>query len=232
VVHEALRSGGAGYVLKKRAGTELLPAIKSVLAGRHFVSGGLEVPETTTARHEVMFYSDERDFLEILADFIRTNMNSGKTAIVVATKSYRDDLIERLKTEPLDIDGAILERTYIALDSADTLRAMMVHGVPDRARLFESVGGIIDLASKAKKPGQHGVAVCGQCAPLLLAKGEAETAIQVEKLWDELTKTRGIDLMCAYPMSSFRGGQEDPVFQRVCAEHSAVHFRWTSFSAY
>jgi CheY-like chemotaxis protein len=42
VVQEALRSGGLGYVHKSRAQSELLPAIESVLAGKQFVSGGLE----------------------------------------------------------------------------------------------------------------------------------------------------------------------------------------------
>jgi len=40
VVQEALSLGAWGYVVKARAGTDLLPAMEAVLLGKHFVSGG------------------------------------------------------------------------------------------------------------------------------------------------------------------------------------------------
>lgn len=39
VVRAALNVGALGYVLKVRAGTDLLAAVDAVLEGRHFVSG-------------------------------------------------------------------------------------------------------------------------------------------------------------------------------------------------
>ena len=41
VVQEALRLGASGYVVKARAGSELLPAVEAVRRGRRFVSSGL-----------------------------------------------------------------------------------------------------------------------------------------------------------------------------------------------
>jgi DNA-binding NarL/FixJ family response regulator len=41
VVQEAFSLGALGYVLKSRAGTDLLPAVEAVLEGRHFVSSAL-----------------------------------------------------------------------------------------------------------------------------------------------------------------------------------------------
>src|SRR5271169_4042180 len=41
VVQEALSLGAAGYVLKVRAGSELLAAVDAVLQGKQFVSSGL-----------------------------------------------------------------------------------------------------------------------------------------------------------------------------------------------
>jgi DNA-binding NarL/FixJ family response regulator len=43
VVQEALRSGAQGYVVKTRVETDLLPAVEAVLAGRQFLSSGLEI---------------------------------------------------------------------------------------------------------------------------------------------------------------------------------------------
>ncbi len=41
VVQEALSLGALGYVVKALAGSELLPAVKALLEGKHFVSGGV-----------------------------------------------------------------------------------------------------------------------------------------------------------------------------------------------
>jgi len=41
IAAEALNAGGSGYIIKSDAAGELLPAIKTVLEGRHFVSARL-----------------------------------------------------------------------------------------------------------------------------------------------------------------------------------------------
>jgi DNA-binding NarL/FixJ family response regulator len=43
VVQEALSSGAQGYVVKTRAGIDLLHAVEAVLEGRQFVSCGLQI---------------------------------------------------------------------------------------------------------------------------------------------------------------------------------------------
>jgi DNA-binding NarL/FixJ family response regulator len=43
VIQEAFRVGGRAYVLKTRATTDLLPAVEAVLAGRKFVTCGLQI---------------------------------------------------------------------------------------------------------------------------------------------------------------------------------------------
>jgi DNA-binding NarL/FixJ family response regulator len=43
VVQEALNSGAQGYVLKTRAGIDLMAAVEAVLEGRQFVSIGLQI---------------------------------------------------------------------------------------------------------------------------------------------------------------------------------------------
>jgi DNA-binding NarL/FixJ family response regulator len=53
VVQEAFRLGASGYVIKSRAGIDLLAAVEAVLERRHFVSSGLlghHSTETTDAQ--------------------------------------------------------------------------------------------------------------------------------------------------------------------------------------
>jgi hypothetical protein len=34
-----------------------------------------------------------------------------------------------------------------------------------------------------------------------------------------------VDILCGYSVGSFQGGIDSPIFQQICAAHSAVHSR-------
>jgi hypothetical protein len=85
------------------------------------------------------------------------------------------------------------------------------------------VGDLIASAAKAAKGERPRVAACGECAPLLWAQGKAEAAIRLEQLWDEIARTYDVDILCGYPLSGVHRDENSHVFQRICAEHSAVY---------
>jgi len=229
IVRAALSTGARGYVRKTDVKRELLPAMDAVLRGKQFVSSSLKGYEfTDTAgeklshRHEVHFSSDDV-LLDTFARFISVALKSGRAAIVVITQSRSDGLLSRLKAQGLDVDAATQQGTYIQLDVNKTFSTFMVDDMPDSARFFPVVGGLIEAAAKAARQQHHGVVACGECSPLLWAEGKAHAAIRVEQLWDEVGKTFGVDLLCGYALSSFHGEQGEHVFQSICAEHSAVY---------
>jgi DNA-binding NarL/FixJ family response regulator len=229
LVQEALSTGALGYVYKAHARTELLPGVEAVLRGERFVSSsikGYEFTDTPRAkapqRHEVLFYSDDAVFLEGFTRFIAAALEAGNAAIVFATASHRDRLVQRLKAQGLDVNAAIQQGTYISLDAGDTLSAIMVDGLADRVRFFEGVRGLIKAASKAAKAEHPRVAFCGERVGLLWVEGKTDAAIRLEQLCNDLTKAHEVDILCAYPLSSFHGQENERVFQSICAEHSAV----------
>ena len=229
VVRAVLSTGALGYVLKTDVRSELLPAVDAVLQGKQFVSSslnGYEFTDTSRAkaphRHEVQFYSDDSVFLDSFARFIAVALKAGDAAIVVTTESHRDGIVLRLKTQGLDVSRAIQQGTYIELDVAKALSTFMVNDMPDAARFFEVVGGLIEAATKTAKRKHSCVVACGECAPFLWAEGKADAAIRVEQLWDEIGKSFGVGILCGYALSSFHGKEDEHVFQSICAEHSAV----------
>jgi hypothetical protein len=113
----------------------------------------------------------------------------------------------------VDIDGAIQRGTYISLDADET---------PDRVRFFEAVRGLSEAASKAGKNHSR-VAVGGERAGRLCTEGKTDEAIQFEQFGNELAKSRDVDILCVYPLPY--GQEGDPVFKRICAEHTAANFR-------
>jgi DNA-binding NarL/FixJ family response regulator len=230
IVQVALGTGGLGYVFKAHAQSDLLPAVEAVLRGERFVGSGIEghkltdpVKAKAPCHHEVLFYSNDAVFLRRFTRFIAAALKASNAAIVIATKSHRDNLLQRLKAEGVDVDGAIRQGTYISLDADDTLSTIMVNGLPDPVRFFEGLSGLIESASKAAKADHPRVAFCGECQGLLWAEGKTDAAIRIEQLANDLAKTHEVDLLCAYPLSSIQGGEGEHEFQSICAEHSAVY---------
>ncbi len=250
VVQAAFSAGASGYIVKMDAGSELLNAVDVVLRGEQFVGSrfaGHDFTGPSDARvsegdpsignfaplqqkveircHEAGFYSDERYLLDQLTQFVGDALRAGNAAIVVATETHRDRLLPRLEAHGVDIATAIEEGRYIALDAADALPTFMLRDVPDPVRFLKVLGNLISMAAKAVKGKQARVAIFGEMCHLLWAQGNAEAAIQVEKLGNHLAKTNDIDILCGYSLGSVQGGMDSQIFQRICAEHSAIHSR-------
>ena len=134
---------------------------------------------------------------------------------MLATKSHRDSLLQRLKAGGVDTDGALQQGTYISLDAAETLSTIMVNGLPDPVRFFRGIGGFIEAAAKVAKSEQPQVVVFGEAVALLQAEGKADAAIRFEQLGNDLAKTYEVDILCAYPLSSFHDEEDEHVFQSI-----------------
>ena len=159
-----------------------------------------------------------RQFHELHRGFARCK----KVIIVVVTESHRDRLLLKLHAHGFDIGAAIQQGRYISLDAAETVSTFMVNDLPDPAKFLRVTRDLIAEAAKGVKVEPARVAACGECAPLLWAQGKAEAAIRLEHLWDEIAKSHGLDVLCAYPLASFQGGDGSRVFEKICAEHSVI----------
>jgi hypothetical protein len=243
VVQEAIASGALGYVVKTHAGSELVTAVEAVLQSRQFVSSGvsghrvhgktLDRPNgplpplasgtvETTRRHEVEFYSDDAAFVVGFTRFIEAALESGSAVIVIATESHRKSLIERLQEHGVDIVSAVEQGRYVSVDVADVLSTFMENDLPDPTRCLTAAGNLIATAAKSSSGERPRVAACGECAPTLWKQGKADAAIEVEHLWDEIAKSYNVDILCGYVLSSFQREHDSHIYERICAQHSAV----------
>ena len=229
-VREALSTGAKAYVHKTDAQSELLPALDAVLRGEQFVSSSLggcgcrgSSTEKTLHRHEVLFYSDDTALLDWVTPFLATALKSGNAAIVIATKSHRDSLLQRLQVQGVDTDGALQAGTYISWDAADMLSRILVKDLPDPVLFFAGFAGAIAAAAKAAKSEKPEVAVFGEGVALMQAEGRVDAAIRLEQLSNELAETHIVHILCAYPLSSFPDEEDECVFRNIRAEHSAAY---------
>jgi len=250
VAKEVLSTGAVGYVVKMDAVRELLLAVETVLRGETFISASLGgdyftspidsqssngppgVPASrvatmpcktsTIGRHEAEFYSDDLSFLDHLAQFVAVALEEGDAGIVLATESHRDSLLRRLQAQGLDIWSPTEQGRYIALDAAEVLSQFMLRDKPDPVRFLKLMRNLVETAAGAGKKTPAQVAIFGECAPLLVAEGKAEAAIQIENLGNQLVNEYDVRILCGYSLFSLQGTMDSHIFKRICAEHSAA----------
>jgi len=66
------------------------------------------------------------------------------------------------------------------------------------------------------------VAVFGELVGMLWANGEAETAIELEHLWNELSSQGSYCLRFMYPIASFSDPAQSELFMKLCAERAGT----------
>ena len=225
VAQETFRVGAKGYVHKPGATRDLVPAVEAVLEGKQFLSRSLRFGDWTDAPrgHEVQFYSADAGFVHGFTECVHAALKGDNAAIVLATKPHRERLVQMLKEEGLNIDAAIERGTFIQLDAAYILSTIMVDGAPENGRFFDGLGRLIASTSVATKKENPRIAICGECGGLLCAGGNARGAIQLEEVGKDLLQMYNVDIMCAYPLSDFHGGENDPAFKSIRAQHTAAY---------
>jgi len=243
VVQEALALGALGYVVKAHAGSELLAAVGAVLEGRQFISSGLsghyftaesdaktldrpwrsEAPPSLalekaafTRSHEVEFYPDDAAFVVGFTRFIEAALEAGSAVIAVATEPHRKSLLQGLQEHGVDTIAAIEQGRYVSLDVAETLAIFMVNDLPDPVRFFRVAGDLFTTAARATLGGR--VAICGECGSILWAQGNADAAIQMEQLCNQLAKRYDMDILCGFSLSSFYREEDRQTFEKICRE--------------
>src|ERR1700687_1699388 len=177
---------------------------------------------TSHSDHIVHFYVDDSSFLDGLSRSIATALDAGESAVAIATKAPGDGLARRLRAAGLDIARAIETGRYIPLDAEETLSKFMLEGWPDAARFSELVGGVMERAKSAAQGADRRVFAFGEMVALLWAEGKSGSALQLERLWNELAKRHSFTLRCAYPMTAFDREEHGGAFLKICAEHSTV----------
>ena len=161
IVRKALGLGAHGYVQKISAATDLLPGIDAVLAGQRFVSRSLVFTEPADApeprRHEILFCSDDAAIVDGFTRFIAAALHAADAAIALVTESHRQRLLQQLRTQGVDIDGATERGACLSFD-ADV--------APDPVRFLEAINGVREARESRESTSPRRV-LRGTCGTLV-----------------------------------------------------------------
>jgi DNA-binding NarL/FixJ family response regulator len=215
VASEAFNLGAAAYIHKLQTYNELLPAIERVLRRKQAVA------QHPSCRHEMILYSDHDGLLKSFSDFVVNAMKSSRPALVIATPTLLDGILQTLTTEGFDVAGALSAKTLVAVDVYEVLSSIMVDGSIDPIRARN--GSAVRLEEMARVANGARIAACGIVAPTLWEQGKKHEAALLEELWDELLMEYEIDSLCAYSVHSFVGDRDNHHIRSISDRHSAVY---------
>jgi hypothetical protein len=176
-------------------------------------------------RHEVEFYADDAGFVDGFARFIEAALKVGDAVIVIATDSHRASLRQRLAADGLNVAAEIEQGRYIPLDVTETLSNFMVNDSPDPVLFRKLASDLITEAAKGARAEHPRVTVCGEGVHTLLAAGNVDATIMLERMWNEIVSRSEVDVLCGYFRSAFASEESISTLERVCAQHTAAHGR-------
>lgn len=183
-------------------------------------ANGASPVSPVTWDHAVQFY-DTDDFLcDSVAQFIAEGLELGEPIIVLATQAHRDGLVQRLAGRGLDWDRARRSRRLRWVDARAALETIMIGRVPDPARFDQQIGGLI--RANVGAGGHERVRAFGELVDLLWREGNADAALALEDMWNDLGKAHSLSLMCAYSRGNIYKESAGPRYREVCDRHAHV----------
>jgi DNA-binding NarL/FixJ family response regulator len=219
VVDEALRLGSRGYI-DKTCVRYLVPTVEAILDGRLGADATDDrVRPRAGHRHFAQFHSDESMMLESAERILGSALSRDEAAIAVMTRSHLRQLWNRLKAGGRHVELAVEKGSFVQID-ADELSSFMASAGVERFR--SSFVQTIESAASATACSHPRIALFGECAAILYARGHVDTAMALEALGVEFIEGMRVDLTCAYPLLPLGG---DGGFKGVCAHHRAVVVR-------
>ena len=184
------------------------------------LENAFRIPSEADDAHFVQFYEDDAFIVDEVAEFLDGALRAGDAAILIATPEHRAALTKRLRGfGKVKAAQNWYPGELVVLDARETLTKFMVDGSPNEALFLATVGSVV---SRAAAGGTRAVRAFGEMVALLCADGNAEAALRLEELWNDLGGRHTFSLMCAYPMNLFASAEHAETFRHVCRTHSRV----------
>ncbi|HKC67040.1 MAG TPA: MEDS domain-containing protein [Bacteroidia bacterium] len=168
--------------------------------------------------HLVQIYENNNSFFNTLEGFAGDGLIKGESVVLVATAEHLNFLSGRLRVHGFDLDTFMATDQYIPVDANESIANFMVNNQVDEARF----NTFIDKIMKRAKKNNQKVRAFGEMKTILLAGGQTEAAVKVEKLWHNIQQQYQICLFCAYPKSIFSKFRSHASIKAICKVHSKI----------
>ena len=166
----------------------------------------------------VQFSTSDEELVERAGSHIAGALGSGAIALVLAAPPRARAFAAWLTAADVELEAAVADGTYVALDAHEMLQRLLVDGEPDAGRFDDSIGTLVRAAAATGRP----VCAYGEMVALLWDEGRVNAAIKLEELWNELSARTPFSLFCSYPSTAVTSEDHAGLVSRVCCLHTAV----------
>jgi|SRR5579859_2157676 len=171
--------------------------------------------------HSVHFYDQDEALIQRLRGIVKSAVETGNSALIVATEKHRAQLVSELENSGLDVSGLAQDKRLNLHDAREILSKLIVDKLPDPGIFRATIGNLVAESKRTAWNAQRGLTVFGEMVALLWEDGDYQAALQVEELWNDLLNNQAFHLHCAYPRHILQNG--DAVMLRaICDGHSHV----------
>jgi hypothetical protein len=227
-VSEAIRCGAMGYVLKTLAWSDLTPALRHALAGRRYLPSLTPLVMTDADTHAVQFCRDDSSGLDGIAAVLSSALDRSDTVATVLIESNHAALALRMRERGWNLVDVAKQGRYLVFDAEQVATRVMRAGRPHLDSIAEMVAGL-ERARTASAAGH--LTIAGEISAVLCDRGTPEAALEVERLWDQLTRFLSILTICTYPTRCLDHDGEPGFVSSVSAHHSVVSHAGRALSA-
>jgi len=165
--------------------------------------------------HTVQFYETDEALYSLASAFIAEGLASGDRVVVVATEEHRREFAAKLRAKRIVYEDDRL----LMLDAEQMLSSFMLGTMPDARRFNDNIGGAL---RKQLNGGDAKLRIYGEMVDVLWRDGNAEAALRLEDLWNDIEKEIPFSLLCAYSLDRFFGECEAAGFESICRRHDQV----------
>jgi CheY-like chemotaxis protein len=221
-VAKAIGCGAAGFVPKMLAWSDLVPALHHAFAGRQYLPSLTPLVMADSDTHAVQFHGADGSWLDGAAGALSSALQRGDTIATVLLESNRDALALLMKERGWNLADLAGQGRYLIFDAEAAATQVMRGGRPDVDTLTDMVAVLERARTASGGQARSHLTIVGEIAPVLWRNGHPDAALEVERLWDELTRSLPILTICMYPVDCL-GHDMGPAFSSdICAHHSVI----------
>lgn len=210
---EAEKDNARAAVFTSESSTALEHCHGTIIRGASQGLHGNQRPVTpdtmSNSEHIVQFFRSDDEYVRAAGYFLREGLEAGETCVAVATAEHHRQLDRYLLDAGLDPDTLSAEYRYVPLQAEQMLPTFFdANAGIDQERFHRQFNLLISQAGSRGQP----VRIFGEMVSLLAEQGRPTAAIQLEELWNELSRQHHFSLFCSYRASPFT---ENPRYRKL-----------------
>lgn len=169
----------------------------------------------SAGNHSVQVCQNDTSQAEAVTHYIQKGLLNNEAVVVFARPALRQAVISKMDALGLDVQTFKSQGQIRFFDAEFLLSSFLIEGELESSAFQEFIGYPIQVAQL--KFGR--VRAFGEMVNVLWKKGEYDTAMQLEDLWNDLSKQLEFSLLCSYSLDNLDPNSYDASLELICKCH-------------